>query len=98
MMGFIKVKVQSHHLLSNGYNPQPQQIMLLEKKPDKSIFDSKIDAITHRIQEDFSDEEIGNFPGRTRRTRQINRNKFYGGIVIGFVVFVWCILEVAIDT
>jgi hypothetical protein len=69
-MGFITSMQRHHHLLfSNGYNPQPQQIILLMKKPDKSIFDSKIDAITHRIQEDFVDEEISNFPGRTRRTR-----------------------------
>jgi hypothetical protein len=64
MMGFIKIQRHPHLLFSNGYNPQPQQIILLMKKPDKSIFDSKIDAITHRIQEDFVDEEISNFPGR----------------------------------
>ncbi len=96
-MGFIKIQ-SHHHLLSHGYNLQPQQeVILLEKKPEKSIFDSKIDTITHRIQEDFLDEEISNFPGKTRRTRELNRNKFYGGIVIGVVVLVWYILEVTID-
>jgi len=96
MMGFITIQI--HHNISRGYNIQPQkEVILLEKKPDKSIFDSKIDTITHRIQEDFLDEEISNFPGKTRRTRELNRNKFYGGIVIGVVVLVWYILEVTID-
>ena len=83
--GLHKHTEPSSHLLSHGYNLQPQQeVILLEKKPDKSIFDSKIGTITRRIQDDFLDEEISNFPGRTRRTRELNRNKFYGGIVIVF--------------
>ncbi len=47
--------------------------------------------IMDRIRDDWADEEIRNWPGETRRTREFFRNKFYGGIVIGTFVIIWYI-------
>jgi len=55
-----------------------------------------LDRAKDRIRKDFADEEISNWPGSMRRTREINRNKFYGGVVIGTVVGVWYLLWVVI--
>ena len=50
--------------------------------------------IMDRIRDDWSDEEIRNWPGKTRRTREFFRNRFYGGIVIGTFVIIWYIFFV----
>lgn len=107
-MGFVIVKgsvADTMGLLAFHHNCPPPfaeervfldrnpSISLLATTPEKSAFDKKIDDITTRIQEDFTDEDISNWPGRQRRTREIFRNKFYGGIVIGGVVLLWYLLE-----
>lgn len=50
--------------------------------------------IMNRIRDDWTDEEIRNWPGKTRRTREFFRNRFYGGIAIGTFVILWYIFFV----
>lgn len=68
-----------------------------KSKNKKSTF-LDTDRILDRIREDFDDDTnngIQNWPGELRRTREFNRNKFYGGVVIGIIALVGYLLEVA---